>query len=185
MDAHTRRIPTPWLLVIAALLIAGFGLGSQDAWAQVRQYRIDPSSTVRVLVYRRGMLSVLAHDHVMLAKEVTGRLSLDAGDLTRSSLSLRVNAAAFDVDAPAEREKVGFLSELTAGNRQSIQAAMIGPQVLDVAKFPTIAAESERVTGRQPDLTVEMRVKIRDREQVVKVPAKVVVALDHVQASGS
>ncbi|HEX7928116.1 MAG TPA: YceI family protein, partial [bacterium] len=122
---------------------------------------------------------------VMLAKEVTGRLSLDAGDVTRSSFSLQVNAAAFDVDPPAEREKAGFHSELTAGNRQSIQEAMSGPQVLDVAKFPAITAVSERVTGRQPDLIVEMRVKIRDREQVVKVPAKVVVALDHVQASGS
>src|SRR5262249_15036418 len=98
---------------------------------------------------------------------------------------LRVNVGGLDVDAPAEREKAGFLSELTPGNRKSIQDTMNGPEVLDVAKFPAVTAATERISGRLPDLTLEMRVKIRDREQVVKVPARVVVALDHVQATGS
>lgn len=185
---HHRRDPLaawPPLLLALALAMAGLGWGDA-AWGQARQYRIDPQrSAVRVLVYRKGVLSVLAHDHVMVAQDVQGRLSLDGADVARSSLTLRVNAAAFAVDAPAERQKAGFLSELTEGNRQSIRDVMNGPEVLDVARFPAISAASERVSGRLPDLAVDMRVNIRGREQLVRVPARVAVALDHVRATGS
>jgi len=169
----------------AFLALAGTGHGGK-AWAQVRQYRIEPqASAVRVLVYRKGVLSVLAHDHVLVAKEVQGRIAVDGGDIGRSTVILRVGAAAFEVDAPAERQKAGFVSELTDGNRQSILDTMIGPEVLNTAKWPVITAASEKVSGRLPDLRVEMRVKIRDREQVLSIPMLVTVSPARLTASGS
>jgi polyisoprenoid-binding protein YceI len=167
------------------LVLAGWG-GAPTVSAQVRQFRVDPQiSAVRLLVYRRGALSVLAHDHVLVAKDVQGRISVDGGDLGRSTVSLRVGAAAFEVDAPAERQKAGFLSELTDGNRKSILETMTGPEVLDAAQWPAVTAASERVSGRLPDLTLAMRVKVRDREQVLNVPLLVTVSPTQLTAKGS
>lgn len=175
------RLATACGALAGLLLFAAGG----PAWGQTRQYRIVPeSSALRVLVYREGVFSVLAHDHVLLARDLSGRVTVDSGDLGRSSVSLRVGVAGFDVDPPKERERAGFFSELTAGNRQSIQEVLLGPEALNAAAWPAIAASSEHIAGRLPDLSIAMRLKIRDKEQVLTIPVTVVVTAERLTASG-
>jgi polyisoprenoid-binding protein YceI len=167
----------------AALLLAGGGASAVHG--DTRQYRILPEeSTVRVFAYREGVFSLLAHDHVLLAKDVTGRVTVDTGDIARSTLSIAVGVAGMLVDSPDERKRAGFEGELTEGNRASIQEALLGPDVLNAKASPAVTAAAEQVAGQLPDLTLALRLKIRERERVVTVPAKVTLAADRLTASG-
>ncbi len=174
--------PAAAYTVCAALLLLAAGGAAQG---QQRQFRIVPeSSALRVIVHRQGVFAVLAHDHVLLARDFAGRITLDGADVTRSAVTLRVGSAAFEVDPQKERDRLGFISELTEGNRQSVKENLMGPEVLNAAAFPAITAASERVTGRLPGLTLTLRLKIRDREQVLTVPVKVAVTAEGLTAGG-
>lgn len=180
---HLRRLLTAGVLALLAGL-AGVG-EPRSAWSQERRYQVEPgASVVRVLVYRRGVLSVLAHDHVLVARDVQGQVVLDARDLARSRVSIHVGTAAFNVDPPGERQRAGFTGELTEGNRRSILEVTVGPEVLDAARWPVISAVSGRVTGTPPELTVEFRVTIRGRERVISVPLQVDMAPGRLRAQG-
>lgn len=180
---HLRRLFVAGLLALLAGL-AGAGKPC-SAWAQERRYQVDPgASAIRVLVYRRGVLSVLAHDHVLKARDLQGQVIWDARDFARSRVSIQVGTATFDVDLPDERQRAGFTGELTEGNRRSILDVTVGPDVLDAARWPVIRAVSERVTGTPPELTAAFRVAIRGRERLVSVPLRLTLGADRLRAQG-
>lgn len=169
-------------LVLCTVLAGG---GERPAWGQERRFEVDPrSSVLRVLVHRRGVLSVLAHDHVLLARDVRGEIRLDPRDLSRGRASIRVGASAFEADPPEERQKAGFTGDLTEGNRRAILEVATGPEVLNAARWPVISAASGRVTGAPPELTVEFRVAIRGRERLVNIPLHLTLSPDRLRATG-
>lgn len=172
-----------WALAWAVLL--GL-LSAQAGRAEPRRYRIVPQeSAVRVLVYREGVFSVLAHDHVMLGQDVAGQVTLDPADIARSAVSLTIGVAGLQVDLPAERQRAQFFSELTDGNRASIREAMLGPEVLDAAASPAVTAVSQQVGGRLPALSIAARVTVRGKERVVTVPAQVEATAQRLTAKGA
>ena len=85
-------------------------------------------STLTVLVYKSGLFSAFADNHVISAPISSGSMSEDAPlsiDVIVRSAQLRV----LDPDLGPER-------------RAEVQTRMLGPEVLDVAKFPEIAFAS-------------------------------------------
>jgi polyisoprenoid-binding protein YceI len=92
--------------------------------AAVAQLRpIDPSqSSATVHVFKSGMFSAFGHNHEVAAP-VSGTIdeSARAVELTVNASDLKV----LDPDRPADE-------------RAQVQAIMLGPQVLDVQRFPTI-----------------------------------------------
>lgn len=180
---HLRRFFIAGMLALLAGL-AGAGRPC-SAWAQERRYQVDAgTSVVRVLVYRRGVLSVLAHDHVLIARDLQGQVILDTRDFARSRVSIHVGTATFDVDPPGARQRAGFTGELTEGNRRSILEVTVGPDVLDAARWPVISAVSERVTGTAPELIAAFRIAIRGRERLVSVPLRLTLGADRLRAQG-
>jgi polyisoprenoid-binding protein YceI len=174
------------ILGLLAVLAGPAGVSEpRCAWGQKRRYQVAPeASVIRVLVYRSGLFSVLAHDHVLVALDAGGHVMVDSQEPARSQASIRVGSAAFDVDPPEERERAGFTGELTEGNRRSILEVATGAEVLDAARWPAITATSGRITGTPPELMVEFRVAIRGRERVVSVPVRLELAPDRLRARG-
>jgi polyisoprenoid-binding protein YceI len=98
---------------------------------------IDGSdSQVVILVGKAGLLSFAGHAHEIVAPAVRGRVTFDPLDWTRSSVSLEFDAAALRVTGKGE----------SASDVPAVQQAMLGDQVLDVARYPTIAFASRRVS---------------------------------------
>jgi hypothetical protein len=104
---------------------AGFGADGRPIDAQ--------RSTLTVRVYKSGLFSAFADNHVIRAPIASGSISLEgplAVEISVRSTSLTV----LDPDA-------------SAGTRAEVQARMLGPEVLDTAKYPDITFASTAVTA--------------------------------------
>ncbi len=100
--------------------------------AQAEKQPIDTvHSTLTVHVYKSGLFSAFADNHIISAPIASGAMSDDAP----LAIELAVRSADLRVLDP----------ELAAEKRAEVQTRMLGPDVLDVAKFPAIAFASTTV----------------------------------------
>jgi hypothetical protein len=116
-----RRIlqqPTARAALAAAVIV----------WAMTAVVRGDgrpidtERSTLTVLVYKSGMFSAFADDHVIRAPIASGTISEEAP----LAVSIEVKSASLKVLDP----------KLSADKRADVQARMLGPEVLDTAAHP-------------------------------------------------
>lgn len=84
-------------------------------------------STLIVRVYRAGVFSAFGHDHEIEAPVASGSV-----DMVAHQVELRVSAANLRVRDSDASEK----------DRAEIQRQMVGPEVLDAARFPEILFRS-------------------------------------------
>jgi polyisoprenoid-binding protein YceI len=109
-------------------------------------FRIDPERTrLAVRTHRDGIGSGLAHDHVVEATEVTGRVEYDADRPDASSVTVEARTASLRVDEPAARRRLGVEGDLSENQRADVSQAMRAADQLDVARHPTIRFASTRV----------------------------------------
>jgi len=115
-------------ILATVLLLFAFAAGAPSLAAP---RAIDVShSKITVYVTKQGLFSFLADNHVIAAPIAAG-----ACDKARKQIDLTVSAAKMLVLDP----------KLDAGRRAQVQSNMTGPQVLDVAKYPTIAFRSTSI----------------------------------------
>ena len=88
-------------------------------------------STLTVFVYKSGLFSAFADDHVIRAPVASGSISADAP----LAVDLSVRSANLKVLDP----------KLTADKRAEVQARMLGREVLDSGKFPDITFRSTAI----------------------------------------
>jgi polyisoprenoid-binding protein YceI len=175
----------PALLAATLLALAWLAAGAAPAAAQARSYTIDGhASSLQVLLRRKGVLSGLAHDHVLVADGFAGRVSVDPAELSRSALQVTIPVASLQVDPPAARQAAGLEGTLDEADRAEVRANMLAPDQLDAARAPRVTATLAGVSGQLPTLTLAVRVRIRGVERVLSVPARVELAGDELQASG-
>ena len=111
-------------------------LAAGAAGAAPRAFTIDPaSSTLTVHVRKGGLFSFVAHDHDVLTTAVTGQVTADAAEWTRSSVSLVFPTAGLKVDASKEPEDDGAKVQKTMEDA-----------VLEIATYKSIAFASTAVT---------------------------------------
>lgn len=94
-------------------------------------------STLTVFVYKSGLFSAFADDHVIQAPIASGSASPDAP----LGVEIRVRSANLKVLDPG----------LADGKRAEVQARMLGPEVLDSAKYPDIVFTSTAIESVGPD----------------------------------
>lgn len=111
---------------LAAVLTMAAAPGAQT----IRSIDVQHSK-LTVHVYKQGLFSFLADNHVIDAPIARG--TYDSG---RHSVSIVVDSAAIRVLDPG----------LSADKRSKVQSNMAGPQVLDAAKYPSIAFDSTQIT---------------------------------------
>jgi polyisoprenoid-binding protein YceI len=144
------------------------------AHAATREYAVDAeASQVRLRVLRVGVLSVLAHDHILVAKGLAGRIEYNPDAVSASSGQLSIPVSFIEVDDPKERQQEGFTTELNESNRASIRENMLAADQLNVTEFPRIAVVVDRIEGSLPNVRLHARIKIRDKEQALLIPATV------------
>ena len=94
-------------------------------------------STLTVFVYKSGLFSAFADDHVIRAPIASGSISPDAP----LSVEISVRSATLKVLDPT----------LAADKRADVQARMLASGVLDSAKYPDIAFTSTMIESVAPD----------------------------------
>jgi polyisoprenoid-binding protein YceI len=112
-------------LLIIAILAATAGLRAESR-------PIDTArSTLTVFVYKSGMFSAFADDHVIRAPIASGSISAEAP----LAVEVRVQAGTLKALDP----------KLAADKRADVQARMLGPEVLDSARYPDITFTSTAI----------------------------------------
>ena len=115
--------------LLTALALAAVAIAAAPQSAP--PHSIDTQhSKMTVLVYKQGLFSFLADNHIVDVPIERGSF-----DAERMSVDLTIDAAKMRVLDP----------RLPADKRNTIQSNMLGPQVLDVAKYPAITFQSTAI----------------------------------------
>ena len=93
-------------------------------------------STITIHVNKSGLFSAFAHNHVIVAP--IAQSTLDPRNMTAE---ITVQSKDLKVTDPGDSDST----------RAEIQATMLGPKVLDAAKYPEIRFTSSRIVQTSPD----------------------------------
>lgn len=158
---------------MAAVLFAA--LSASLAWAQAApHYVVDyGASSLVAVVGKSGMLSFAGHEHAVLATKWNATLDLHPTDLPHSMLVLTIPVNALVVDSPEARQKAGLDAGPKPDDVRTIQRTMLGPEVLDAARYSEIMVTS---TGIVLDGTGRLRfsgdLRLHGKVQHITVPVR-------------
>jgi polyisoprenoid-binding protein YceI len=161
-------------VLVRAVLVGLAALAASSSARAADVYEVDPAaSTMTIHVGKAGLFSFAGHEHEVTAPLASGRIEADASDLARSSVTLRFRSADLRVTGKDE----------PADDRPKVQEAMLGPKVLDAARFDTIEFTSRTVAGRTlPDGVYDLRLEgdlvLHGVTRPVTVPVRVRRAAD-------
>ena len=157
------------LKIVACAVAAAASVGLLAAGP--RTFTVETQrSRALIDVGKSGAFSFAGHTHEVEAPLTGGVVHLDPEALSRSDVRLEFNAAAMRVtgkgDPPDDVPKV--------------TQAMLGEQVLDVKKYPSIVFESTGVTGKGalPSFDLSVAGKLTIRGTTRPVTAAVAVKVD-------
>jgi hypothetical protein len=124
--------------------------------AQTRSINLE-KSTLTVFVYKSGLFSAFADDHVIRAPIASGSLS----EAVPLSIEIDVRAASLKVLDP----------KLAEGRRMEIQTRMLSPEVLDTEKYADITFVSTTVVPAGVDKwTVTGQLTIHGQTRTITFP---------------
>ena len=156
-------------------------LGGQSGAAEPRTYVVDPEqSAATVHVGRAGLFKFAGHEHEVLAPRFTGEIQADPLELAGSSVSLTIDATALKVSGRGEPPE----------DVPKVQERMVGPELLDVARFPSVTFRSTKIEGREVrqgvyELQITGQLTLHGFSRSTVVQARVEVAGEALTATGS
>jgi polyisoprenoid-binding protein YceI len=165
--------------VLGAALVLAFGV--HGVAAEPRTYVVDPErSAVTIHVGKAGLFKFAGHEHEVLAPRFGGDIQADPLDIAGSSVSLTLDATSFKVSDRGEPPE----------DVPKIQQKMVGPDLLDVARFPSVTFRSTKVEGREVgkgvyELKITGEMMLHGIARATVVQTRVEVTGDALTATGS
>ena len=105
------------------LLLSCFATAAQEKAV----YSIDSAkSKLEINVYKEGVFKAFGHNHLIIAKQMSGGVQFDPKKIESSAVNLKVETKSLTVSPQGEPEK----------DRQDVQTTMSGEKDLDVASIP-------------------------------------------------
>jgi len=132
-------------LLILGLPAARGAEGTARPAASAVAFRVDAAAS-RVFI-KVGASGRIGHDHGVQGQLASGAITLGKGG------TLAFDMRTFRTDSPEARQYVGLSGTVSTGDQRKVDANMLGPQVLDVARFPTAEytiTSAVPVDGRAP-----------------------------------
>jgi len=110
---------------------------------ETKVYSIDrDKSELIVSLYKKGIFSGFAHDHIVIAREFSGAVEFDEVDPTKFKISIKVPSNSIASDLPEIRRKFG-LEVLSQKDWIEINKTMRSSRQLDIEKYPIVNFRSE------------------------------------------
>ncbi len=179
-----KRIGNPYRFVLALTVSIGTGLVGlrTTAWPQEKSvppapakvYEVDTKASrvyVKVDPERRG------HAHGVAGHLASGRGPLGDGEKLGE---LVFDLTSFAADDPEARRYVGLQGTTSDSERRSVTRAMLGPEVLDTAQYPTatyaitaITPLDKQVMGAPGNYQVDGKLDLHGVKRPVRFRAKV------------
>jgi polyisoprenoid-binding protein YceI len=164
-----------WGLAVASVL------ASSTARAQPHSYTIDPAGSHLVVhVGKTGLLGFAGHEHEIRAPLARGALIVDPAHVEASSADLRFDARTLRVVAQGEPVK----------DVPKVQEAMLGPECLDVGRFPEITFVASTIGAKGAargglDVSVGGTLTLHGVSRGITVPVHVIVGDDLLSATAT
>jgi len=153
-----------------------------------RPWHLDPArSEVRILAFRAGPLARLGHNHVILGRDLAGRLAVPVAggyDGARFSVSLPVSGLVVDDADARSAEGADFDSRPTPADVAGTREHMLGSRLLDAAAFPAILVRG-RVAAGAGGLHADAVAVVRGREAPLSAPLEATAAGGVLTVSGA
>ena len=180
-----RCPPCAHRIVRIAAIVVGLLVASSAIAAGPLTIDRERSSVVAV-TKKSGLLGFLGHRHAILATVWSVSIAYDATDASRSSVDLRVPVRQLEIDSPRALEIAALSSSPEAKTVREVQAKMLGPKVLDAARYPEIAFHSTAVEPRSASqAVVHGELALHGRSSKVAIPVRVTrPAADRMRFSG-
>lgn len=177
---------------VVLFLAAGGVLGPQPVAAQTpaepkppRRFLIEPgASEITVRLFKEGLFSGFAHNHVLVGNDLSGEILLAGGDVLLATARIALPVESFQVDRPEHRSQEQLSGDMSEEQRMEIRAVMLGPEQLHAAKYPRITAVVERVEGSWPSITASALIQIRGGEKRMEIPLKAELKGDVLTVAG-
>jgi polyisoprenoid-binding protein YceI len=143
--------------------------------ADAADYIVDSSRSELVTrLFKGGIASALAHDHVIRATEYSGKGTFDAENPSASLILLEVKTDSLKADEPSMREKYGLTKTVSEKDRAKIQATMESAKQMDVKKYPTMRFQSTEIRKQtEGQYIVAGNLTIHGVTQTVSFPATI------------
>ncbi|MCB9544637.1 MAG: YceI family protein [Myxococcales bacterium] len=166
-------------------LALALALAAAPAAAAPVTYQVTDRTTVDVRIYKAGVASGLAHDHVLRAGQLTGTLVYDPAEKRLVSVRFTVDARSLQVDPGRVRHQYGLPDDVDDDDRAQIAQNMRGPDQLAVDRYPTMTFESTGATAA-PDGRIELagRLTIRGQTRDVRLPVAIWATEERLQGKG-
>jgi polyisoprenoid-binding protein YceI len=145
------------------------------------EYSIDSAkSKLEINVYKEGVFKAFGHNHLIIAKQMSGGVQFDSKKIESSTVNLKVETKSLTVSPQSEPEK----------DRQDVQTTMSGEKALDVAKYPEIVFSSTGVSAVKTTedgwtLTLSGNLKLHGAEKPVRLPVTLHVNGNQLRAQGT
>ena len=177
--AASRFLPCGVLLLCSACAAPPRPAGETDpagaapAGRPVATLRIVESD-VTVRVYRDGPLAHLGHNHVISSTGVAGQVVL-RDPLDASSFSLSLPLDSLVVDDPVRRAGAGpdFPDNLTEPDRAGTRRNLLGPALLDAARFPVLHLDGVALDETAAGYVATARIDAAGVSRRIRVPVAV------------
>lgn len=163
----------------------GLGLGlltaipsaSAEEESTMERYEIDAEAS-DVYVHLRPapgtLLSGLSHEHVIVARQISGRVEWDPNRPEACWVEVDVPVAGLDVDPPAKREEMAFDKDLSDGDRKKVDRNMRAKGQLWAEEHPSIRFRGTRCEVLEDGvLQLEGSLTIRGVSNSLSLPIRV------------
>jgi len=164
---------------LRALAEGLFRLGSAPASpASPAEYAIDPfRSRIEVKTGSSGIFGVFGHDHRLMVQRLSGTVTVDAGDLSHSTVDLEIDAGSLAVVDDESQE-----------DRPEIEKEM-NERVLESARFPRITfrggvAGLGHSTGERRDVVLRGELSLHGVAREIDVPVHLEFTGEALHATG-
>jgi polyisoprenoid-binding protein YceI len=149
------------------------------AQADSRQYTLDSkASQIATHVGKSGLFGFAGHEHDVVVGSFHGKVVVDPQQISRSTVEISIDAASLRVTGQGEPAK-----DVTA-----VQATMMGPECLDVARFPSIRFVSKSVTAAATDardITIRGDLTLHGVTREIAIPVRLELGADSMQVTGA
>jgi len=126
--------------------------------AEAKVYSINKNEgELSLRLYKKGIFSGFAHDHIVIAQEFSGSVEFDEVDPTRFKILVEVPANSIASDLPEIRRKYG-LEVLSQKDWIEVNKTMRSSRQLDIEKYPIVKFSSDslkRIEGGSFEITGE------------------------------
>lgn len=131
---YPRKTTLFWLMIMCLSVIASESAAAAPAFSPTLvPGDVHPGNS---RVYIRVEKTGFGHVHGVVGLLSGGRIELDA---EKDAGQLQFDMSSFLADVPYARKYLGVEGETDADTQREVTANMLGPEVLDVKRFPTAA----------------------------------------------